>query len=358
MKRIILALIALFSLLTSGNVTAADIADGPSPDSIYVIANFSKNDTLEYVYTSEETKIKGADTTTVTIEERKFRLVVLDSTATGYRIQYTELETKSSLSEGIGNVDNDPKQMMLKHINDIIHKNDTKIPITFTTNEIGEIQHIENWQELRNNILKTLDECWDEVFRTIPGASEYVDKNSFAELFKAKFSSEEQLIENLEGFPLLFSFHGSALHIGNKTIENEGNEEEYPSTVQVSAYYFDPDEKGRDDFYPDYEVAIISTSTAHGDDVKELVKELMDFILNDNDNSQDVMKSLDASKDFDNATMKIHEGIDAYYWFNGWPREVTHFNVIELDAPDNNSQLRIKSQSIECVYRSCSNIVR
>jgi len=92
--------------------------------------------------------------------------------------------------------------------------------------------------------------------------------------------------------------------------------------------------------------------------LKNYCKHSWAFILNDNDNSQDVMKSLDASKDFDNATMKIHDGIDAYYWFNGWPRDVTHFNVVELDAPGDNSQLRIKSQSIECVYRSCLNILR
>jgi len=277
MKRIIIALFAFFTLLTSINVTASDIADASSLDSVYIVAYFCKNDTMEYVYTSEDTKIKGADTTTVTIEERKFRLVVLDSTATGYRIQYTELETKSPLSEGIDNVNNDPKQMMFKRINDIIHKNDAKRPIIFTTNELGEIQHIENWQEVRNNILKTLDECWDEIYKTIPGASDYIDKNSFTELFKAKFSSEEQLIENIEGFPLLFSFHGSALQTGQNTIENEGNEEEYPSTVQMSAYYFDPEEEGRDDFYPDYEVSIISTSTTHGNEVKELLQALMGF---------------------------------------------------------------------------------
>lgn len=349
---------ALLSLLASINVTANDIVDGQSPDSVYVVAYFCKNDTLEYVYTSEDTKIKGSDTTTVTIEERKFRLVVLDSTTIGYRIQFTELENKSPLIEEIGNGSNDPKQMMLKRINAIIHKNEAKTPIIFTTNEFGEIQHIENWKEVRNNILKTLDECWDEIYKTIPGASDYINKNSFTELIKAKFSSEEQLIENLEGFPLLFSFHGSALRTGQNTIENEGNEEEYPSTVQMSAYYFDPEEEGRDDFYPDYEVTIITTSTAHGNEVKELLQALIGFILNDNDNSQEVMKSLDATKDFDNATMNIHDGIEAYYWFNGWPSEVTHFNIVELDAPSNHSQLRIKSQSIECVYRSCLNILR
>ena len=355
MKRLFLALFALFSLSTTVNATASDIVDEQSPDSVYVVAYFCKNDTLEYIYTSEETRIKGSDTTTVTIEESKFRLVVLDSTATEYRIQFTELETKLPHIEDI---DNDPKQVMLNSIKAIFNRNSANSHIVFTTNELGEIQHIVNWEEIRDNLLKTLETCWDDIYKAVPEASNYVDKNLFSELIKAKYSSEEQLIENLEGFPLLFSFHGSAFHTGSTTIENEGNDEEFPSTVQIAAYNFDPEEEERDDFDPDYEVAIITTSTTHGIEVKELVQAVMGFILNDNDNSQEVMKSLNATKDFDNATMNIYDGIEAYYWFNGWPSEIMHFNIVELNTPNKESQSRIRTKSLECVYRSCFNFMK
>ncbi len=358
MKRFTIALFAILLLSTSVCATASDTADGQSPDSVYVVAYFCKNDTLEYVYTCEETKIKGSDTTTVTIEESKFRLVVLDSLATGYRIQFTELETKSPLLEDIDNANNDHRQAILRSIKAISDRNGANSPIIFTTNEFGEIQHIENWIELRDNLLKIIDTYWDDIYKAVPGASDYIDKNSFSELIKAKYSSEEQLIENIEGFPLLFSFHGSAFHTGGTTLKSEGNDEELPSTVQIAAYNFDPEEEGRDDFDPDYEVAIVTTSTAHGEEVKELLKVVMGFILNDNDNSQEVMDSLKATKDFDNATMNIHDGIEAYYWFNGWPSEIMHFNIVELEAPNNKSQSRIKTKSLECVYRSCFNFMR
>ena len=130
MKKILFLLLALFTLTVSATPLPNDTATEQIPDSVYVVAYFCKNDTLEYIYSNEQIKIKGTDTTTI-ITEGKFRLVVLDSTATGYRIQYDQLEIGSPLTDKLKELAND-KNNLIESISSLI--NNTSInnnPIIF-----------------------------------------------------------------------------------------------------------------------------------------------------------------------------------------------------------------------------------
>ena len=122
MKKILFLLLALFTLTVSATPLPNDTATEQLPDSVYVVAYFCKNDTLEYIYSNEQIKIKGTDTTTTIITEGKFRLVVLDSTATGYRIQYDQLEIGSPLTDKLKELAND-KNNLIESISSLI--NDT-----------------------------------------------------------------------------------------------------------------------------------------------------------------------------------------------------------------------------------------
>lgn len=358
MKKILFLLLALFTLTVSATPLPNDTATEQIPDSVYVVAYFCKNDTLEYIYSNEQIKIKGTDTTTTIITEGKFRLVVLDSTATGYRIQYDQLEIGSPLTDKLKELAND-KNNLIESISSLI--NNTSInnnPIIFTTNELGEIQHIENWQEIRNQLLHITESLITNIYNSIPQANEYINKDSFIDLFKQRYDSEELFIENFEGFPLLFTFHGSAFKAGQSTVDDQGNEQEYPSTVQLYANNLDPEEEGRDDFSPDYVVSLVTSTSMQGDEVKELLGSIMGLMLNNNSKTDELKDSLNDTKDFDNATLTITDGINAEYWINGWPSEIIHFNNTEVTAPGQHSQSRIKAKSLECVYRSCFNFMR
>lgn len=331
-------------------------------DSVDVVAYFCKNDTLEYTYTYEDTKIKGTDTTTNLVASGRFRLVVLDSTATGYRIQYTPLEIDDSQylhSTNGTNEHTSDKDAFMRTILDLINKNTSNTPIVFTTNEMGQIEHIENWKRVSSDIVNVVSSVLDEVCKSIPQSSEIINREYIINLVKQKYSNEQQLIENYnEGFTQLFTLHGLRFASGATTVEDEGEGEELPSTIQIAAYNFDPDDEDRDDFAPDYQVVMQSTTELKGEAVKELVGSILGVFMKQNDKTESVTKSLNDTKDFDNATMSITDGYECYYWTNGWPSEIMHFNYTEITAPEQPSQARIKTKSFECVYRSCFNFMR
>ena len=144
-RNIILALLAFncFNMNATLHSNIEDENDAQNA-SVNVIAYFCKNDTLDYVYSLEETKIKGNDTTTTLVASRKFRVVVLDSIATGYKIQCTPLELdidEYNIEEQNFNSESE-KEVFLNRIQQIINQKTYKYPIVFITNEEGDIQHI------------------------------------------------------------------------------------------------------------------------------------------------------------------------------------------------------------------------
>lgn len=361
MRTFLLVAVAIVGFIVNASTGAVNQNETSAEnDSVSVVAYFCKNDTLEYIYTYEDTKIKGTDTTTNLVASSKFRLVVLDSTATGYRIQYTPLEIDDAQYKPNGIDENaGTKEVFMSKIVDLINKNTSNTPIVFTTNEMGQIEHIENWKSVSNNIVNTVSSVIDEVCKSIPQSSDYIDRESIINLVKLKYSTEEQLIENYnDGFSQLFTFHGLVFSEGGTTVEDEGEDGGMPSIIQIVAYNLDPNDEDRDDFDPDYQVAMQSISILEGEAVKELVGSVLGVFMKQNDITESVTKSLNDTKDFDNATMSITDGYECYYWVNGWPSETIHYNYIEITAPDQPSQARIKTKSLECVYRSCFNFMR
>lgn len=89
----------LFSLLIAGIMVShaqtnhtQDTATQQQDSTINVIGWFSKNDTVDYWISESQWKFNGIDTIKTAGLKTKVRLLVTDSTSTGYKMTYTFID--------------------------------------------------------------------------------------------------------------------------------------------------------------------------------------------------------------------------------------------------------------------------
>ena len=134
-------------------------AEQVSQDStVNIIAYFCKNDTLEYVYHDYKAKVVDNDTTVKHHIIDEFQLIVRDSTANGYEIELKPLKTEvvffsDSLMTGV-------LQALQNKMGDM--------STIFTTDELGQIQHIKNWKEIKDFSRKVIKAFCDSLYANSP----------------------------------------------------------------------------------------------------------------------------------------------------------------------------------------------
>lgn len=167
MRNIPLLIICSF-LITCGIVSNAHTgfqqdSDNADEDStVDVIGFFSKNDTLIYWINQSNWLLSPSDTIKTAGVSTKVRLTVVDSTSTGYKMDYTFLEVRSdstlySSSDNYQNI-----------INTLVEKSGKKVvgtTIHFETNELGVITRISNLGQIKRKAKSLFMETMKEILQ-------------------------------------------------------------------------------------------------------------------------------------------------------------------------------------------------
>lgn len=306
-------------------------------DEIAVVGYFCKNDTMTYTRTTSKYKIMNEDTTMTNFLQEEFMIVVTDSTSKGYKMKLIPL------SVNYNNADADEDKFMIETLNKAIGK----IVCEFSTDELGQVQRIDNWRVIRDDVKMGIKLMCDSLYATQPGMDSIMPRKQLESILQLQFSSEEGVRESYEELDELFGLHGSTFDTGDKEMDTEVGG--YPTHI-VSRTGLTPIEDEENDFDGDYGIATQSTTTMPVEDMMEISFGALSLLL-----SNMVNDSLDVVRDqvLDSLKTAMPQGIEikenTYFGFfvNGWPKEYYYEKIIDLVTSKN-----CESTSIEWTSRN------
>ena len=73
------------------------------------------------------------------------------------------------------------------------------VPLLFTTDEYGTIQHAENWQEVRDFTRKMIKSLTDSLYALKPELAKVVDRQRFEASLNLQFANEKAILDGYFG---------------------------------------------------------------------------------------------------------------------------------------------------------------
>ena len=305
----------IFALAFSATAEAQAVsAEQVSQDStINIIAYFCKNDTLEYVYHDYKAKVENNDTTVKHHIVDQFQLIVRDSTANGYEIEVKPLKTEvvffnDSLMTGIF-------QALQNKMGDM--------STILTTDELGQIQHIKNWKEIKDFTRRVIKAFCDSLYANQPQLNEIIPRTRFESQINMQLANEKAYLENSDDLQLLFLMHGKCVNIG-KTDSDDTDENGYQQHTTIVAGYEKTDEETG--FEDDFFMEAIVKKTIPKDDVKQYAVNAINMTVADKYAGK-VNEEMDKIE-YQDATVTSYENYE--YFYNGWPCDMEHSTVVDI----------------------------
>jgi hypothetical protein len=324
MKYLYSLLLLLFAC--GANVSAQNqTAEVNNADSVVnVIAYFCKNDTMDYYFQHVKMKAIDNDTTINFYSESEFRLIVKDSTSQGYKIELQPISNRFEVPK-----DSLMTQMMEKLVNSL-----GDVPLIFTTDEYGTIQHVENWREVRDFTRKVSKMLTDSLYALKPELENAIARQRFEASLNMQFANEQAILNSYEELSILFGLHGKSLTIG-KT-EGDYIDNGYPQHLRCIASYGKSSED--DGFDEDYYIRSLSETTIPGKDLGNWLVDQINMMsehkMTEKD-QQDMISSID-----EDAKVSLIESYD--FFFNGWPCDMHYEKVTDLKNVRNMELYRIQ----------------
>ena len=202
-------------------------AENSSSDSLLnVVAYFCKNDTTEYNFQHAKMKVIDNDTTMNYYCENEFRLIVRDSTSQGYKIEV----------QPISNYFENPEDSILTQLINKLANSMGDVPLIFTTDELGTIQHVENWREVRDFTRKMSKSLTDSLYALRPELETSVARQRLEALINMQFANEQAILNSFEELTIMFCLHGKAYRIGKNETDITSNNG-YPQHVTSIVSY-------------------------------------------------------------------------------------------------------------------------
>lgn len=307
----LLLLAVVYSVHVSAQVQTAESSSADSL--INVVAYFCKNDTMSYNYQNVKMKIVDKDTTVNYYSESEFQLIVRDSTSEGYKIEFQPISHHFETPE-----DTVMTQMMEKLINSL-----GDVPLIFTTDEFGTIQHVENWREVRDFTRKASKALMDSLYTLKPEMEQAIARQRFEAALNMQFANEKAILESYEELTIMFGVHGKAFKIG-KTEGDYISDQGYPQHVTcVASYGKTSEDAGFDD---DYYLNSVSEITIPAKDVGNLMLDQVNM-MSEHKMTEEEQKVMASVIDED-AKVSVVEGYDIF--FNGWPCDMEYDKITDL----------------------------
>lgn len=308
MRKIIFVIVCSV-LLTAGffsmdvHAGQTDAATDDNDSTINVIGWFSKNDTLEYWISQGRWKINGQDTVKTTGVASKVRLVVTDSTAAGYKMDYTFLEFlgDSVAESSFGDFQNRLVEKLGKKV--------VGTTIQFETDEYGTITKYNNLGQIKKQAKSLFKDAMKEFLEMpeVKGLKDMgLDLNDYV-----KGVDTDQLVDGyLEELKLLFLCHGLTYDLGESNSHEDATETAYENHTYTTV--------STDDENGTYSISTEVVNIVPQSDIKALVGGIVGE-FNDKSIAENFEKEFDKQVRID-ATISSYFSSD--YMPDGWPYRV------------------------------------
>lgn len=277
-----------------------------SPDSIInVIAWFNKHDTVTYRVNESSWKLTGTDTVLTASYSMIARINVVDSTANGYKMDYTFLDFPTdALPDSASVIDRFQNQ-----ITDKLARKIVGTTVHFETDEYGRITRYKNLGQIKKQARSLFKEALNE-FSKIPEI-QGLKEMGFDVKDYAKNVDTDKLVDGyLEELNMLFMYHGLSMQPGENTEHEDATETQYENTTYTSATV-DADDGS-------YSIVQDVTSILPRNELKEIVGGIVESFSNDSI-TDSFNENFDAQVNVD-CTYEDYLKID--YLGNGWPYSI------------------------------------
>lgn len=310
MKKFIFAVIGL--ALISGfifshaqtSATPQEVAVGSNLDSLVSVTGyFCKNDTIDYWISETEWKFDNRDTIRTAGVSTKVRIVVTDSTSTGYKMAYTILDCvgDTTVEKGLGAVQN--------KIVEKLGKKGFGTTIEFETDEFGHITKFNNLGRIKKQAKSLYKDFMtelanDDAIKALKGMGIDIRK-----LINQDVNTDELVDGYTNELNTLFACHGNSYRLGETNTHKDATDTQYENVTYINV------SKGEDD---DYHLSFEVVSIIPKEVVKNKIAEFVGM-LNNNDVKENFATEYDKQVNVD-ATSDSYLEYD--YISNGWPYSV------------------------------------
>ena len=293
---------------------------------IEVIGYYSKNDTLIYWINESNWRLSPTDTIKTAGVSTKVRLTVVDSTSTGYKMDYTFLEV---IGDSTGFSSQDNYQTTLNKLVEKLSKKIVGTTIHFETDEFGAITKYNNLDQIKRQVKSLFKESMKEVMQMpeIVGL-----KKEFNVDIKeiVKNVDTDKLIEGyLKELKLLFLCHGNLYKVG----QSHTHEDETATTYENDTYSdvtFDSSDYT-------YSVTIGVVNIIPQSTLKDMIGSLVELMDNES-----ITESFNKGFDKDVSENAIHESyFSSDYLAQGWPYRITNQSTLTVDGHGKSKQTYI-----------------
>lgn len=332
MKKLVSFALSLILSLTS--MMAQEAETPAEKQSVDFVAYFCKGDTMEYRYDELVERIKGQDTIQEQSAFQLFRIVVIDSTATNYRLEVSQLDYSF-----------ENKNEFLQESSKCLSEVSKDLKVILLTDEMGAIQHIENWQEIRDVVKKGIAQTFDTLYTRLPQMESVMPRRQLQSTLQLQFATEEGIMSAYPELTMLFALLGKA--ITTEPVTTDGlNAQGYPTHTKMVAGYSEVMDDT--DFEDDYEFNSLSITTIQTKDMVEIGKNTMNMMLSDEASKKvqvdDVMANVE--KELGSEIKGVVD--ECYkYFFNGWPKYAYYDQTISTQG-----QEKVTTRVVQWVSRA------
>lgn len=323
----LLALI-LFAVILAGGATplagAAQQNDSaiPQDSTLDVIGWFCNRDTVTYWIQESDWKLNKGDTIQTAGVSTNVMITVADSTATGYKMNYTFLDVRGDSLANSELADFQNKIVAL------LGKKIVGTTISFETDEFGKIVKIDNLGKIKKQA-KTLFKDAIKEMEKLPWVKEVKDMGFDLTDYTKNVDSDLLLEGYIEELKLLFMCYGGVYNLGESTEQEEATETQYANET-YSSVTIDDDKC--------YSIVTDVVSIIPQADVKAVVAGVVDSI-----NDPEVKNDFDSNFDAEvNEDCTFDSFLKLSFLPNGWPTEVVKQETTMIGA---NGKVKQK-----CIY--------
>lgn len=311
--------------VTSGGVKDLDVQDS----TIAVVAYFWKGDTMKYVGTHTVQTVDNGDTlSSDTTFSEEFMIVVLDSTAKGYKMEFIPISSEFKVDPT-----DDVANMMMPVLQDYFKD----LKVVFTTDEYGTLKGIDNWKEVRDRMKGGIKIVLDSLYSPTDGLDKFMPRNQLEGLLTLMYSTEAGVLKGYDELTTLFLLHGNVFDIGRTTVDDTDKDSSF-TTLYVG--YEPLDEYGTE---LDYNIFGTTVTKYTADETSDMLGGVFNILLDDTI-ANGVNRALKDSLDFG---MTVTQVEDYHLFFNGWPKLMRAQKIVKFG-----SRTKITTDEIDWKYRS------
>ncbi len=298
-------LVMTISMAMHGEIPSPLETIVPQDSTINIIAWFNKHDTATYRVNEYSWKLNDTDTVLTASYSMIVSINVVDSTAKGYKMDYTFLDFPTdALPDSASVIDRFQNQ-----ITDRLARKIVGTTVHFETDEYGRITRYNNLGQIKKQARSLFKEALNE-FSKLPEIQGLKEMGFDIKDYVRNVDTDKLVDGYLEELNMLFMYHGLSMQPGDTTEHEDATDTQYENTTYTSATV-DADDGS-------YSIVQDVTSILPRNELKEIVGGIVESFSNDSITGS-FNENFDAQVNVD-CTYEDYLKID--YLANGWPYSV------------------------------------